>query len=87
LGAVNEGAEVSLEDAGVLAGGLFKGTIEDLKDPEKARRIRRDAAGGEGLEMLPGTLPQSGAIRSVVGLQELQEPEGLAQVELRLLDR
>jgi hypothetical protein len=37
--------------------------------------------------MLPGTLPQSGAIRSVVGLQDLEEPDGLAQVKLRLLDR
>jgi hypothetical protein len=78
---------VSLEDAGVLAGGLFKGTIEDLKDPQKAGRLRGSAAGGEGLEVLPGTLPQPGAIRSVVGLQELQEPDGLAQVKLRLLDR
>jgi hypothetical protein len=78
---------VSLEDASVLAGGLFKGTIEDLKDPQEARRLRGSAAGGEGLEMLPGTLPEPGAIRSVVGREELQEPDGLTQVELRLLDR
>lgn len=57
---------MSLEDAGVLAGGLFKGTIEDLKDPQKAGRLRGSAAGGEGFEMLPGTLSQPGAIRSVV---------------------
>jgi hypothetical protein len=87
LGAVDEGTQVSFEDAGVLAGGLFKGTIEDLKDPEKAGRLRGSAAGGEGLEMLPGTLPQPSAIRSVVGLQELQEPDGFSQVKFRLLDR
>ena len=78
---------MSLEDAGVLAGGLFKSTIEDLKDPQEAGRLRGNAAGGEGLEMLPGTLPHPGAVRSVVGLQKLQEPDGLAQVKLRLLDR
>lgn len=87
MGAVDEGAEVGLEDAGILAGRLLEGTIEDLEDPEKPGRLRGDAAGGQGLEMLPGTLAEPGAIRSVVDLEELQEPDGLCQMEFRLLDR
>jgi hypothetical protein len=78
---------VGLEDARVLAGRLPEGTIEDLEDPEKPGRLRGNAAGGQCLEMLPGTLAEPGAIRSVVSPEELQEPDGLSQVKLRLLDR
>jgi hypothetical protein len=87
LGAVDEGAEVGLEDARILAGRLLEGTIEDLEDPEKPGRLRRNAAGGQGLEVLPGTLAEPGAIRSVVSLEELQEPDGFPQVEFPFLDR
>jgi hypothetical protein len=87
LGAVDEGAEVGLEDAGILAGGLLDGAIEGIEDPEEPGRLRRDAAGDEGLEMLPGTLPESGSIRPVVSLEDLQEPQGFPQVQFRILDR
>jgi hypothetical protein len=39
------------------------------------------------MEMLPGALPQPGAIRAVVGHEELQEPDGFPPVKLRLLHR
>lgn len=87
MGTIDEGTEVGLEDAGILAGGSLEGAIEGFEDPEESRGLRGDAGGGDRIEMLPGTLSQPGAIRSVVGLEELQEPDGIPQVKLRLLDR
>jgi hypothetical protein len=87
LSTIDEGTEVGLEDAGVLAGGSLEGTIEGFEDPEESGGLRGNAGGGDRLEMLPGTLSEPGAIRSVVGLEDLQEPDGLGEVELRLLDR
>lgn len=60
---------MSLEDAGILAGGLPDGSIEGLEDTEEAGRLRRDAAGDDSFEMLPGTLAEPGAIRPVVCLE------------------
>jgi len=85
--AIDERAEVGLQDARVLTGGVPEGSIEGLED-----RKETPGAGGvvvadqESGEMLPGTLPHPGALGAVVGPKELQEPEALPQVELRRLD-
>lgn len=87
MGPVDEGPEVGLEDAGILAGGLLHGPIEGIEDLEKAGRLRGDTAGHEGIELFPGIFSKPGAIRSVVSLEEFQESDGLTQVEFRLPDR
>jgi hypothetical protein len=78
---------VGLEDAGVLASGSLEGAIECFEDSEEAGRFLGDAGGGDRFEMLPGTLSQLCPIRSVVGLEELQESDGFAEVKLGFLDR
>jgi hypothetical protein len=87
LSAIDEGTQVSLEDAGVLAAGLLEGPIEGFEDREEARGLRGwSGTGDEGLELFARPFPKECPLGPVVSLEDLQEPDGLGPVKLCRLD-